>query len=119
MPLLFALLLSISQPSLIKIPRVEAEVLTTDDYKTIATADAVRYGLNIDHFLATINCESQFNPDAKGSMGEIGIVQILPSAHKDIPIEKMKDAIWSLNWMAQKWANGEQNLWSCWTKLYD
>lgn len=118
MPLLFALLLSISNPSLIQIPRVEAQVLTTDDLKTIATADAVRYGLNTEHFLKVVNCESGWNPSVVNSIGATGIVQILPRAHPDITREQMLDPIWSLNFAAEQWSLNHQTMWECWQIYY-
>jgi soluble lytic murein transglycosylase-like protein len=119
MPLLFALLLSISNPSLITIPRVEAETLTSDDLRVIATADAVHYGLNTDHFLKVINRESGFNPNAVNPTSNAsGIVQILPSAHPDITKEEMFDPIWSLNWAAEEWSEGHQSMWEAWDQLY-
>ena len=117
MPLLFALLLSISNPSLITIPRVEAQTLTTDDLKTIASADAVRYGLNTEHFLAVINKESGWNPTATSTTQDYGIAQWHISAH-NMTIEQADDPIFALDKMAQAWSDGHEKWWVAWKTLY-
>jgi len=118
MPLLFALLLSISRPDLIQIPRAEAEVLTTDDLRTIAAADAALYKINSDKFLKVIDCESQFDPNTVSATGDYGVAQINLKYHSEITKAQALDPIFSLRWAAGQWSANRQKLWSCWNALY-
>jgi soluble lytic murein transglycosylase-like protein len=114
MPLLFAVLMAMAvNPSLLLIPPAEAATFSVDDLKTIAVADAEYYHLNTEKFLKVVGCESNWDTKAVGSLGELGLVQILPSAHKDISKEDMLNPYFSLHWMAKQWSLGRQRMWSC------
>lgn len=86
------------------------------------------YGLNQEHFVATIQCESGFDaqtqsfvldPDGpNGHEDSWGIVQIHLPAHPDITREQAQDAAFSLQWMAQQWRDDKAYMWSCWRMLY-
>jgi soluble lytic murein transglycosylase-like protein len=49
------------------------------DYRCMARQDATNNGISADLFVAQINQESGFNPDAISPAGAIGIAQIMPS----------------------------------------
>lgn len=52
------------------------------DYRAMARAAAVRNGIDPNRFVAQINAESGFNPNAGSSAGAIGIAQIMPGTAK-------------------------------------
>lgn len=115
---LLALLLTPASP-ILSVPKVEASPLTKSDLVAMASSTAAQYHLNADHFIKTIQCESQFVPDQIGDRGEShGIAQIFAPAHLDISIEQANDPAWALNWMGQQWANDNYQIWTCWRILY-
>lgn len=96
---------------------------------------ADEYGLNTEHFLATIRCESGWDnvqskhlqrqklPKGYVSQGDplreqsFGVVQInLPS--NDVTLEQALDPYWSVKFMAREWSKGKHRKWSCWKLLY-
>lgn len=88
--------------------------LSTSSVETFASTTALEYGLNQDHFLATLKCESGFEYDAVGDDGiSIGAVQINLKAHPDIFYSEAMDPRWSIVWMAQMWKAGYAHWWSC------
>ena len=100
---------------------VSAQPLTVSDLQAIATSSAAKYHLTkrqTKQMLATITCESGWDINAVGGMGEIGLVQIYPPAHKDITEEQMKDPYFSLDFIAKNFSVGNQKIWSCWRLLF-
>jgi hypothetical protein len=49
------------------------------DYRAVARAFAIKYGIDPDNFAAQINQESGFNPRARSPAGARGIAQIMPA----------------------------------------
>ena len=103
--------------SVLAVP-VQAAPLSTDDLRTIASTTAQAYHLNIAHFMATIQCESAFNPSATSTTDDFGIAQINATAHPEITRAEMLDPQWSLIWMANMWQAGNASAWTCWRELY-
>lgn len=115
LPFILAVLLGVpANPAVLSVPVAEAAPL---DLQTFASTTAQQYELNPDLFVATIKCESDFDPDAIGAAGEIGLVQILPRAHPELTTEEMEDPYFSIEWMAQAWKNKYENWWSCYRYL--
>ncbi len=104
-----ALILSV----LFAIP-AHAATLNVDELKTLATAEAVDHNLNVNHFLATIGCESGFVADDVGDNGtSFGIVQIHLIAHPDISKSDALNPYFALHWMAEQWSNNNAKIWTC------
>lgn len=79
-----------------------------------ASSTAIEDGLDKEHFLATLNCESGFEYDAKGDDGvSIGAAQIDFKYHPEIFYTQALDPRWSILWMAQMWKDGYAHWWSC------
>ena len=81
---------------------------------------AQEYELKEVIFVATIKCESNFNQNARGKAGEIGIAQFMPSTWKmfksdfgdsDMSIHSWEDQV---ELMARAWDKGLHKHWSCW-----
>lgn len=53
-------------------------------YAGIAEEQADRFGVEGDLVLGTIHVESKFNPQARSSVGAVGLMQIMPSTSKGI-----------------------------------
>lgn len=86
---------------------------------TFASSVAEAQGLNKDHFLATLKCESRFDWKAVGDGGHsIGVAQIHANSHPDITYEQMLDPYWSILWMAKEWRNDRAWQWTCWRIKY-
>lgn len=81
----------------------------------LAVLTASQHGLNTNHFLATINCESGWNTHAIGDAGQsFGLAQIYRPAHEEVSIDEAEDPTFALNWMADEWSGDNAHLWSCW-----
>lgn len=84
----------------------------------LAVLIASQNGLNTNHFLATIRCESNWNATIEGDDGNsMGLVQISMLYHPEVSPEKAKDPAFALNWMAGEWSKGHAASWSCWRLL--
>ena len=95
-----------------------AALLSKPELLAIATSTAAKYHLNADHFVKTINCESNWNPDTIGDHGEsFGLVQIHLIAHQDISKEQALNPRFAIQWMANEWANDNASIWTCWRQL--
>ncbi|HEX9502834.1 MAG TPA: transglycosylase SLT domain-containing protein [Patescibacteria group bacterium] len=57
------------------------------DYRSMARQDAVNAGIPPDYFVAQINEESGFNPNAESHAGAIGIAQIMPDTASGLGID--------------------------------
>ncbi|GCE14892.1 lytic transglycosylase domain-containing protein [Tengunoibacter tsumagoiensis] len=55
-----------------------ASVAANSSYESVARAAAVRHGISPDLFVRQIQQESGFNPNARSSVGAIGIAQFMP-----------------------------------------
>lgn len=86
---------------------------------TLATTIARARHLNVDHFLKTIACESNWDAQALGDSGQShGLVQIYAPAHPTITIEQANDPSFALQFMANEWSKDNAAIWSCWRQLY-
>lgn len=94
-------------------PPVHASELTKEDLRAVAVMVALKYDLDPVRFVKVIECESSFNRNAVGALGEIGIVQIYPKYHPTVTREQMLNPAWSMEWMAKQWKAGHQRWWSC------
>ena len=86
------------------IPTAEAAQLTKSDLVAIATSTAERYGLTKKQtkiFLDVVSCESGWDVEATGKLGERGLVQIYPKYHPAITKEEMLDPYFSLDFLAK------------------
>lgn len=111
MPFLVTVLMAIQAG--IAPPPVHAGELTKDDLRAIAVVYAHVYDIDAAHFVKTIDCESKFDRNAIGKLGETGIVQIYPKYHTEITREQMLNPVWSMEWAAKQWKAGHQKWWSC------
>lgn len=59
------------------------------DYRAIALQDAQKYGIPPEVFLAQINQESGFNPNARSGAGALGIAQFIPSTARAYGVDPM------------------------------
>jgi hypothetical protein len=59
------------------------------NYRALARQDALRQGLNPAIFLAQINQESGFNPNARSGAGALGIAQFMPGTAAGYHINPM------------------------------
>ncbi len=91
----------------------ELTVKTAPTLKEIAIEDAKTYRLDVQAFLATIQCESQWNPNAVSKTSDYGVAQINSNAHPNIRISQMLNPVFALNWMAKQWASGRASEWTC------
>ncbi|GCE15691.1 lytic transglycosylase domain-containing protein [Tengunoibacter tsumagoiensis] len=55
-----------------------ASVAANSSYESVARAAALRHGISPDLFVRQIQQESGFNPNARSSVGAIGIAQFMP-----------------------------------------
>lgn len=75
-----------------------------------------------NELVATLKCESGFNPKAVGDKGKsFGIAQIHLPAHPTITKQQALDPMWAIDWTAQQFAKGEKGkrMWTCWRNLPD
>ncbi len=81
---------------------------------------ANRYGVDGDKLLATINCESQFNPQAVGDNGtSFGVAQFHnPVTDWGFSIKSALDPDFATKEMARAWSKGQQRRWSCYKILF-
>lgn len=73
-------------------------------YEPIARQAAKKYGIDPDLFVAQIQQESGWNPNAKSGVGAAGIGQIMPGTAKSWGVKNVYDPIESLNAAAKNMA---------------
>lgn len=136
--LLFPLILSIPpapQQPILTVPVAEAAELpkevtwTKDSLVALALSEAKRNGLNTDHFVETLEDESdgwqniQSNvPDSSGPNGledSWGICQIHLPDHPDITKEQALDPAFCIPWAAEQWNAGRYRQWHSYEKLLE
>jgi soluble lytic murein transglycosylase-like protein len=62
--------------------RADAKTVSRDTIKKTIVETSVRYGVDPQLALAIAERESNLNPDAVGSIGELGVFQLRPEYHK-------------------------------------
>ena len=89
------------------------------DYEAYARYEAKVNGVNAEHLVATLRCESHFNANAIGDGGDsYGLAQIHLPSHPNISPEQALDGYWAIDWTIQQFYIGNAKLWSCWKRLY-
>ena len=88
---------------------VEAPVI--ESLEEMAARLAEPYGLK-EKVFSIVENESRWNPNAVGRDGEIGLVQILPSAHPQLTIEEMYDPETALKYLIYEIINGREWQWT-------
>lgn len=100
------------------------------------TVLAKKYGVSAEQVYQTVYCENNtHDPDRQsehrypydnprwGTVAgqreqSFGLPQIHLPSHPTISHEQATDPEWSLEWMVQQFANGNQTAWTCWRQLY-
>lgn len=90
------------------------EWLLEPTLQDLASTTAAKYGVDPVAIQAVMGCESHWNIAAVGDFGtSFGLSQIHLPAHPDITKAEALDPIFSMNYMAQEFAKGKANLWTC------
>lgn len=85
------------------------------------------YGVNENHLLGTLMCESGLrsiqsripsNIGPNGQEDSWGVAQIYLPAHPEITKEQALDADFAIRWAAKEFASGRAKQWTCWRTLY-
>lgn len=96
----------------IEIPIAEAHIEKSETLEEMSDRIALEYGISTTTLSNLVDSESKWNPNALGKDGEVGLVQILPSAWPDITEDQMHDPEFSLRFAAEKIAKGEEYYWT-------
>lgn len=95
----------------------EAPNRTLEDFSVeeLINYFAEKYQVSATQMTNTIFCESSFNPNAVGDGGHsFGVSQIyLPAWVGTITKEQALDPIFAVEFMAEKFSQGKQELWTC------
>lgn len=79
---------------------------------------AALYGVSSKIMNTVVNCESGYNPDARGDHGKSrGLVQIHSGYHPQISDKMAYDPDFSLDFLAKNLAAGKGSMWTCWRVL--
>lgn len=65
------------------------------------------------HISQVIACESAYNPNAVGKLGELGLVQIYLKYHPSVSREEALDPEFAVKFIIQAFRDGHENWWSC------
>lgn len=88
--------------------------IETVDLDATIKADAAKYGVNADHLYATIQCESNFEIDARGDHGLArGLAQIRSDYHPEVSDAEADDPSFAIEFLASAFAHGRAHEWSC------
>lgn len=118
---------STSPSSLLTVPIAHAEerTWTQEEVKQYALGVATEFGLHKGRFLATLQCENQFNAKGQSNhyyMGvrekSFGVAQINLPSHKGVTQEMAENPYFAIPWMADKWVGGHASLWTCYRDLF-
>jgi len=96
------------------------DAVGAQDLPTYAESVAEEHELDVNRFLSTIQCESQWNPDAEGdNHTSFGLAQLHnPIEFWGVTPEEAKDPTIALPIMAKAWQRGEQWKWTCYKEKY-
>lgn len=96
-----------------------ASEFSKDDLKVLAVGIASAHNLDAEKFLSVIECESRWNPKAKGDYRNgkptsFGIVQLrFPERDWNMTKEEAMQPLRAMETMAVAWEAGETRKWSC------
>lgn len=80
---------------------------------------AADYEISSKELAGTLWCESRFKTDAVGHNGNPhGIAQIFLKYHPDVSLEEARNPTFPIRWTAEKFAQEDAHLWTCWRTLY-
>jgi hypothetical protein len=101
---------------------LEVSEWTPDALERLATETAIRHKLNVYKFVETLRIESKGFTVVDGQSEVIqkdgtrepsfGTCQIHAPSWPSVAPEQAKDPVWCMEWMAQKWEQGEEYKWS-------
>lgn len=99
--------------------QAEPIAYTQENASVIIEAYAAHNGIPAAPLIATLACESKFNPASVGDHGtSFGVAQIHLPAHPEITKTQALDPLWAIDWTAKEFALGHQGMWSCYRALY-
>ena len=79
---------------------------------------ANKYGVSAEVMDKVVNCESGYNPTARGDRGLArGLAQIRSDYHPTVTDEQAFDVDFPLDFLAENLAKGRGHLWTCWRML--
>jgi len=108
----------------------KAPSTTNSSLRTLAREIAREHGLNEEEFLRVLDCENRgWDPSIQSyhrykegnrwgfpagtREKSYGLVMIHLPDHPSVTYEQATDPVYALNWMADKWVQGRQAMWSC------
>lgn len=92
--------------------------LSTTTVKEMVIKTAERHSLNVKMFDAVVRCESSYDWLAVGDHStSIGVAQINLPSHPTVSREMAENPQQALEWMANKWDEGQENIWTCYRLL--
>ncbi|MHB1097903.1 MAG: transglycosylase SLT domain-containing protein [Gemmatimonadaceae bacterium] len=120
--MLFSFILSLllvpnKDPSILTVPPIEVHSPSLKEIALNAAQDANLSKEDTRQMIATIKCESHWNPKAVSDTGDYGISQWHLTAHGMTKAQAF-DPEYSLNKMAHAFKNGHQEWWTCWRVLF-
>lgn len=90
-----------------------------EELRLYALTEANRMGVSFHEVSVTIGCESGWDADAIGDGGDSrGLVQIHGPSWPDITEVQAHDPYFAIDFLIEKFSEGEQKLWSCWRKHF-
>lgn len=100
-------------------------VWTRESLVSLATQEAQDHELNVNHFLATINRESQWDVSIQSQYKKkdgtqersFGLCQLNLDARPQITVEQADNPTFCLPLMADEFAAGHATSWSAWSQL--
>ena len=108
-------------PADLTVPVVHSQELdySTTTLKTYAAQVAKDRNLNVQKFVATIECESGFQHDAVGDKGtSLGIAQFrFPERDWGVASSTVLNPYKAINLMADAWEKDLAYKWTCWQLL--
>ena len=98
---------------------VHSSDFSKDELKTLAVGIAHSNELDVSQFLKVIECESGWNPKAKGDFVDgkptsFGLVQLrFPERDWGLTKKETMQPLIAMETMAKAWKDGKQKKWTC------
>lgn len=104
----------------VEVVQIEVAIDWTEDRIKKEIRDrAQEYNVSAEVMETVIWCESRFNKDALGDGGKSrGLAQIHSYYHPQVLDEQAYDPAFAIKFLAEKLANGQGYLWSCYNSNY-